>query len=67
MYSITSMLDTIQNIKKTMTNKVISDPELNKLAHDFMDAQLAFAKTVVAVNESTTKYWLDKMTKVGGK
>ena len=50
-----------------MTNKVISDPELNKLAHDFMDAQLAFAKTVVAVNESTTKYWLDKMTKVGGK
>lgn len=53
----------IQSAKKTMTDKVIKDPELNEMAHKYIDAQTQFANMLFDNSECMMKYSFDKMAK----
>ena len=68
-------IDTLQGTKRNMTDRVITDAVLNKAAHDFMDAQVTWAKmvsknTLTITNyfvESQTKFWFPKENKGSSK
>jgi hypothetical protein len=61
-------IDTLCGIKRFMTDKIITDPVLNKAAHDYINAQSIFAKMLVnnTINiskqsmESVSSYWFPK-------
>ena len=63
MYSTHSFIDIIQNAKKAYTNKVITDPELNKMANEFITSQTQFVKTLANNTEKMTKYLFDSISK----
>jgi hypothetical protein len=46
MYSINSIIDVIQNIKKTTTKQLVSDETLQNTIIGMIDAQTTIAKTV---------------------
>lgn len=52
-----------QNAKKNMANKIIKDPELNEMAHKYIDAQTQFANMLFDNTECMMKYSFDKMAK----
>lgn len=64
-------IDTLQGAKRNLTDKTITDPVLNKAAHDFMNAQVVWAKmmssnTLTITNyfvESQTRFWFPKENK----
>jgi len=47
LYTPEFYIDSFQNTKKLVTDKVITDKTLNKAAHSYIDAQTAFAKVLV--------------------
>jgi len=51
-----------QSAKKSMTNRVIQDSELNSMAHKYIDAQTQFATMLLDNSEGMMKYTFDKMT-----
>jgi hypothetical protein len=53
----------LQSAKKSMTNKIIKDPELNEMAHKYIDAQTQFANMLMDNTECMLKYSFDKMAK----
>ena len=53
----------IQSAKKTMTDKIIKDPELNEMAHKYIEAQTQFANMLLDNTECMMKYSFDKMAK----
>lgn len=53
----------IQSTKKTMTDRVIKDPELNDMAHKYIEAQTQFANMLLDNTECMMKYSFDKMAK----
>jgi hypothetical protein len=53
----------IQGAKKSMTDKVIKDPELNEMAHKYIEAQTQFANMLLDNTECMMKYSFDKMAK----
>jgi len=55
-------IDTLCSTKRHLTNKIITDPVLNKAANDFITAQSVFAKTMTATYVSISKYYMDSMT-----
>ena len=52
-----------QSAKKSMTDKIIKDPELNEMAHKYIDAQTQFANMLLDNTECMMKYSFDKMAK----
>jgi len=46
-YSPEFYIDSFQNTKRLVTDKVITDKTLNKVAHSYIDAQTLFAKMLV--------------------
>jgi len=62
MYSLESYVDVFQQTKKKVTDKVITDPNLNKAAHNFIDAQTIFAKMLIANTQDMAKYAFDNHT-----
>jgi hypothetical protein len=52
-----------QQAKKTFTNTVIKDPELNEMAHKYIEAQTQFANMLLDNTECMMKYSFDKMAK----
>jgi hypothetical protein len=40
-------IDSFQTTKKIVTNQIITDGTLNKVAHRYIDAQTAFAKSMI--------------------
>lgn len=62
-YSPEFMIDTLQKTKGYVTDKVITDPQLNTLAHNFMNAQSAFAKMLINNTTEVTKISTDNFTK----
>ena len=46
-YSPEFYIDSFQNTKRIITDKVITNKTLNKAAHAFIDAQTQFAKVLV--------------------
>ena len=57
-------IDTLQGTKRIMTDRMITDPVLNKAAHDFMNAQVTWAKMISGNTTTITKYFLDSQTNV---
>ena len=57
------LVNYFQSAKKSMTDKVIKDPELNAMAHKFIDAQTQFATMLLDNTENMMKYNFDKMSK----
>jgi hypothetical protein len=57
-------IDSFQSTKRMLTNKVITDPTLNKAAHNYIDAQTAFAKMLTANAVDMAKYSVDSVSKV---
>jgi len=64
MFTPSFYIDSFQSLKHDFTNKVITDPTLNKVANDFIDAQSAWAKMVVNNSTTVAKYLFDKQTEV---
>lgn len=56
-------IDSLQKTKSIVTDKVITDPVLNKVAHDFMDAQTEFARMMTANTTEMLKYSMANVTK----
>jgi hypothetical protein len=52
-------IDAFQTTKRGLTDKVITDPTLNKAAHEYIDAQTAFAKMLVKNFTDLAKYSVD--------
>ena len=57
-------IDSFQSTKKALTNQVFKDPTLNKAAHNYIDAQTAFAKMLAANTVDMAKYSVDSVSKV---
>jgi hypothetical protein len=57
------MVNYFQQTKKTLTNTVIKDPELNEMAHKYIDAQTQFANMLLDNTENMMKFSFDKMAK----
>ena len=53
----------IQSTKKAMTDRVIKDPELNTMAHKYIEAQTQFANMILDNTECMMKYSFNKMAK----
>lgn len=62
LYSPEFYIDSFQNTKKLVTDKVITDKTLNKAAHNFIDAQTAFAKVLVNNTLDIAKVVTDNVT-----
>ena len=50
-----------QTMKRTLTDKIIVDENLNKIAHNFINAQTVFAKMLAKNTEDMTKYYIDTL------
>ena len=59
---IHSYIDMFQSTKRTLTNAIIVDKELNKLANRFIDSQTQFAKMLVDNTIDATRYSIDTLT-----
>jgi hypothetical protein len=57
-------IDTFQESKRVITNKIITDPTLNKAAQDYINAQTAFAKMLAHNAIDITKYSVESISKV---
>ncbi len=57
------LVNYFQSAKKGMTDKVIKDPELNAMAHKYIEAQTQFATMLLDNTENMMKYNFDKMSK----
>lgn len=57
------IMNYFQSAKKNMTDKIIKDPELNEMAHKYIDAQTQFANMLLDNTECMLKYSFDKMAK----
>jgi hypothetical protein len=53
----------VQSAKKSMTDRVIQDPELNAMAHKYIEAQTQFANMLIDNSERMMKYTFNTMTK----
>ena len=63
LYTANFYIDTLQHTKSNLTDKVITDPVLNKAAHNFLDAQTAFAKMIAENTTTIAKHSVDSMCK----
>lgn len=62
MFSTHTYIDMFQNTKRTLTNKTIADKDLNKIAHNFIDAQTVYAKMLAKNSEDMIKYFVETQT-----
>ena len=56
-------IDSFQNLKRSLTNKVITDPTMNKAANAFIEAQSTWAKMVAENSIELTKHYFDQLAK----
>ena len=61
-FTIESQIDAFQTTKRGLTDKIITDPTLNKAAHSFIDSQTAFAKMLAQNFTDISKYSMDSYT-----
>lgn len=62
-YTANFYIDALQHTKSNLTDKVITDPVLNKAAHNFLDAQTVFAKMIAQNTTNIAKHSVDSMCK----
>ncbi len=56
MFSPDYYIDTVQQTKRVFTNQFIKDPTLNTAAHNYIEAQTAFAKMLTKNALDITQY-----------
>ena len=64
MFTPSFFINTIQDTKRIVTNKVFTDPTLNKAANDYITAQTAFANMLVNNAIEVSKYSIESVSKV---
>lgn len=64
MFSPDFFIDTFQETKRVVTNQIIKDPTLNKAAHEYINAQTAFAKMLSHNAIDITRYSVESIGKV---
>jgi hypothetical protein len=64
MFTPDFLIDTFQSTKKVITNAVFKDATLNKAAHNYIDAQTAFAKMMSHNAIDLAKYSVDSISQV---
>lgn len=64
MFSPDFYIDSFQQTKRVLTNQVFKDPTLNKAAHNYIDAQTAFAKMLTNNTLDLAKYSVESVSKV---
>lgn len=64
MFTLDFYIDSFQQTKRILTNQVFKDPTLNKAAHNYIDAQTAFAKMLTSNTVDMAKYSVDSVSKV---
>ena len=55
-------IEAFQETKRGLTDKIITDPTLNKAAHEYIDAQTQFAKMLAHNFTDIAKYSMDSIT-----
>jgi hypothetical protein len=63
LYTANFYIDALQHTKSNLTDKVITDPVLNKAAHNFLDAQTMFAKMIAQNTTAIAKHGVDSFCK----
>ena len=58
-----AFINVLQTIKRNLTDKIITDPILNKAAHEYITAQTDFAKMLTLNFTELSKYTFDAYTK----
>jgi hypothetical protein len=56
-------IELFQSSKRHLTNKIITDKRVNKVANDFIDAQTVFAKMLAKNTIEMMSYTVDSMSK----
>lgn len=64
MFTPNFYIDSFQQTKRILTNQVFQDPVLNQIAHNYIDAQTAFAKMLVDNSLGLAKYSVESVSKV---
>ena len=64
MFTPNFYLDLLQTTKRGLTNKIFTDPTINKACHSFMAAQLELAKTITNNYIDLTAYSVESMSRV---
>jgi hypothetical protein len=54
-------IEAFQETKRGLTDKIITDPTLNKAAHEYIDAQEQFAKMLAHNFTDIAKYSVDSI------
>lgn len=62
LYNMNTMIDVFQGIKKSLTDRIIVDPVLNKTANSFITTQTEFAKMLVNNATELSKLTADRYT-----
>lgn len=62
-YSPDFYIDTIQTMKRVVTDQIYKDKTLNKAANDYITAQTQFAKMLVHNTIDITTYSVESMSK----
>jgi hypothetical protein len=59
MFTPEFFIDVIQSTKKSIFNRIVTDPRLQRISDRFIDSQTEFAKIIVANIVDLAKYSLD--------
>lgn len=62
-YSPDYIIDTVQTVKRVVTDQVYKDPTLNKAANDYITAQTQFAKMLAKNTIDLTTYSVESVSK----
>ena len=63
MFTPITIIDTIQDTKRALTNQFIKDSTLNKVANEYITAQTTFAKMLANNAIDLTKYSVECFSK----
>lgn len=61
MFTLHFFIDTFQSTKRQVFNQIVKDPELQKVAANYLDAQTTFAKMLVDNTITVASHSLEKM------
>jgi hypothetical protein len=62
MFTPQFFIDTIQNTKRSVFKQIVKDPDLQRVADRYLDAQTEFANMLVTNTIAVASYSFDKAT-----
>jgi hypothetical protein len=67
MFAVNTFIDTVQGAKKQFVNTFVTDKEMQKPLHAFVDTQTAFVKQIVETNRALVDQALSTLDKFAEK